>query len=49
MNETERAAAAEDCERCLAMWIGLRAGAYDLIVMDEIVDAVNVGLVDVRR
>jgi cob(I)alamin adenosyltransferase len=50
MNETERAAAAEDCERCLAhVESGLRAGAYDLIVMDEVVDAVNVGLVDVRR
>ncbi|MEG2174198.1 MAG: cob(I)yrinic acid a,c-diamide adenosyltransferase [Oscillospiraceae bacterium] len=42
MDEGERALTKKACEDCLAaVERGLAAGSYDLIVLDEVVDAVN--------
>ena len=46
----ERQEAAESCQNCLRQAEqALRSGDYGLIVLDEVVDAVNEGFVDVKE
>ncbi len=50
MNDEELKAASADCESCLsAVETALAGGEYDLIVMDEAVDAVNLRLINTDR
>lgn len=50
MDETERAAARTSCVHCLdAAAAALAAGECQLLVLDEVVDAVNCGLISSER
>lgn len=50
MDDAEREEAKQSCEACLARAAeALQSGEYGLVVMDEVVDAVNVGFIDVAR
>ncbi|MEG1774567.1 MAG: cob(I)yrinic acid a,c-diamide adenosyltransferase, partial [Oscillospiraceae bacterium] len=50
MDDAERAEAKVVCNRCLdTVSEMLLAGRYDFVVLDEVVDAVNCGLIDSAR